>query len=91
MATLGDVNIGVRDLRDNLSRHLARVKEGETITVTDHGKPVARLVPLDGRATLAQLIAEGRVTPAQRKKRPAPEPVDIGDDIVSDLIAEQRG
>ena len=35
------MNVGVRELRDGLSRHLATVREGHTITVTDHGRPVA--------------------------------------------------
>jgi prevent-host-death family protein len=37
--------VGVRELRQNLSRYLARVKEGETLTVTERGQEVARLVP----------------------------------------------
>ena len=37
--------VGVRELRQNLSRYLERVKEGETLTVTEHGHEVARLVP----------------------------------------------
>lgn len=39
-------DVGVRELRDSLSRHLAMVREGQTITVTDHGRPVARIVPV---------------------------------------------
>jgi prevent-host-death family protein len=37
--------VGIRELRQNLSRYLARVKEGETLTVTERGQEVARLVP----------------------------------------------
>src|SRR5271155_393436 len=37
--------VGVRELRQHLSRYLARVKEGETLTVTERGHEVARLVP----------------------------------------------
>lgn len=37
--------VGVRELRQNLSRYLERVKEGETLTVTERGHEVARLVP----------------------------------------------
>jgi prevent-host-death family protein len=40
--------VGVRELRQNLSRYLARVKEGETLTVTERGHEVARLVPSHG-------------------------------------------
>lgn len=37
--------VGVRELRQNLSRYLERVKAGETLTVTERGTEVARLVP----------------------------------------------
>ena len=37
--------VGVRELRQNLSRYLERVKEGETLIVTERGYEVARLVP----------------------------------------------
>lgn len=37
--------VGVRELRQNLSRYLDRVKTGEDLVVTEHGKVVARLVP----------------------------------------------
>jgi prevent-host-death family protein len=38
--------IGVRELKANLSAYLRRAQDGEEITVTDHGVPVARLAPL---------------------------------------------
>jgi prevent-host-death family protein len=84
----GAVDVGIRELRDSLSRHLACVRAGHTITVTDHGRPVARIVPV-GETTLERLIAEGRVTPAQRRKKARPEPVKVGG-TVSDLVSEQR-
>ncbi len=37
--------VGVRELRQNLSKYLTRVKRGETLTVTERGREVARLVP----------------------------------------------
>jgi prevent-host-death family protein len=40
-----DDAVGIRELRQNLSRYLERVKLGETLTVTEHGHEVARLVP----------------------------------------------
>lgn len=42
--------VGVRELRQNLSRYLERVKDGETLTVTERGHEVARLVPSHGNA-----------------------------------------
>lgn len=52
--------LGIRELRDGLSRHLATVRSGAELTITDHGKPIARIVPVVG-GQLEQLIAEGRV------------------------------
>ena len=38
--------MGVRELRQNLSKYLDRIKRGERLEVTEHGRPVAVLVPL---------------------------------------------
>lgn len=84
------MNVGVRALRDELSRHLAEVKDGHTITVTEHGRPIARIVPMEGMSTLERLIAEGVVTPPSQPKTARPKPVAISG-TVSDLVAEQRG
>lgn len=83
------MNIGVRELRDGLSRHLAHVRAGHTVTVTDHGVPVARIVPIGVATPLEQLIADGRVTPAKRPKQPAGRRIKAAGSV-SDLIAEQR-
>jgi prevent-host-death family protein len=56
--------VGVRELRQNLSVYLARVQKGEALSVTDRGRVVAMLAPLPKDATpIEQLIASGRATP----------------------------
>lgn len=45
--------VGVRELRQNLSRHLARVKDGASLEVTEHGRVVARLSPAGERVPKA--------------------------------------
>ncbi|MGH3717389.1 MAG: type II toxin-antitoxin system Phd/YefM family antitoxin [Pseudonocardiaceae bacterium] len=83
------MEIGIRALRNGLSRHLAEVRRGRTVTVTDHGKVIARIVPAGTPTALERLIAEGRVRPARRRVRPVPEPIAaVG--TVSDLVADQR-
>jgi len=54
--------VGVRELRQNLSVYLRRVRAGETLEVTEHGVPVAQLAPLPPRrvSVLDRLVAEGR-------------------------------
>jgi prevent-host-death family protein len=81
--------VGIKELRDGLSRHLAEVRAGRTVTVTDHGRPVARIVPVGQPTALERLIAEGVVQPARSTKLPAPEPLDIGS-TVSDLVPDER-
>lgn len=56
---------GIRELRQNASALIKRVIAGETIEVTERGRPVARIVPLRGRSVLDQMIAEGRATEAR--------------------------
>jgi len=83
------VNVGIKELRDGLSRHLAEVRSGYTVTVTDHGQPIARIVPVNHPTRLEQLLAEGRVRPAQRPKQVAPAPLKT-ESTISDLVADQR-
>jgi prevent-host-death family protein len=59
--------VGVRELRQNLSRHLRRVAAGETLEVTEHGHPVAVLAPLPGGIdALEQMVRAGRARPPRR-------------------------
>jgi prevent-host-death family protein len=89
-AILVDMEAGVRELRDHLSRYLDAVRDGQEVTVTDHGKAVARLVPLDRPRPLDRLIAEGLVTPSRAPKRPRTGRGIKAKGTVSDLVAEQR-
>ena len=51
--------VGVRELRQNLSRYLRQVKEGESFTVTERGREVARLSPSGpSDSPIARLAAE---------------------------------
>jgi prevent-host-death family protein len=86
------MDVGIKELRDRLSKYLDRVRDGGTITVTDHGRPIARIVPVGRLTTYEQMKLDGRITPAKRPKGPAPEPVQLtGGGTVSEFIAEQRG
>lgn len=70
--------VGVRELRQNLSIYLARVKKGEALTVTEHGAAVAMLRPLAPASNvLARLVAEGRATPPVRSLRHLPTPLTV--------------
>lgn len=73
----GPARVGVRELRQNLSVYLDRVKAGETLEVTEHGQPVAQLGPRPAKpiSILDQMIADGRATPATIRPRDIPPPL----------------
>ena len=86
-----EMEAGIRELRDHLSRYLGVVRDGNEVTVTDHGTAVARLVPVDRPRALDRLIAEGLVSPAQVPKRIRSAGRGItSKGTVSDLVADQR-
>jgi prevent-host-death family protein len=81
--------VGIRELRAKLSRYIDQVRAGEEITVTDHGRAVARITPLDRPRVIEQLIEEGLVTPAAARGRSTPRRV-TSREPVSPLVSEQR-
>ena len=84
------MEVGIRELRDHLSRYVDEVRGGTEVVVTDHGRAVARLVPLERPRLLDRLIAEGVVTRAPVEHRPGALPRVRARGTVSDLVTEQR-
>ena len=93
MAASDGHTVGLRDLRHHTSEVLSRVRHGETIDVTEHGRLIARIVPVGERQptpVLARLVASGRATLAQRPGyRPRMRPGD-GTDRLSDALEALR-
>jgi len=86
-------SVGLRDLRHHTSEVLARVRHGEIIDVTEYGRLIARIVPVEDRQptpVLARLVESGRATLARRPGyRPRMRPGD-GTDLLSDALAALR-
>ena len=57
-------SVGIRELRQRASDLLRRVERGETIEITDRGRPVAMLTPVPSGTGLERLRAAGEVDPA---------------------------
>lgn len=90
--------VGVRELRQNLSRYLELVKDGQTLTVTERGKEVARLVPshADVSPTYLRLaekfgatIPKGDLVETSKKLPPLSNPAPAG--TADAILAEGRG
>lgn len=85
------IEVGIRELKNSLSAYLRRIREGESVVVTDRGVPIARILPAGVSDRIARLIAEGRVswpggrfTPPRRAVEAKPGPP------LSQYISEDR-
>jgi prevent-host-death family protein len=87
------VRVAVRELNQETSRVLARVKAGETVEVTEHGVPVARLVPVSPAVGLLQrLVAAGEVRAPTADPATLVPPPGTGDgvDVAAELAAARQ-
>jgi len=84
-------SIGVRELRQRASEFLRRVEAGETIEVTDRGRPVALLSPIPEGSPLDRLRAGGMIEPVSGDLD-FPEPLDIGptEELPSQVLTRMR-
>ena len=85
--------VGVRELKTYLSKYLRRVKAGETLIITEYGKPIGRIVPegasLDERI---QAMMDSGLARWNGEKLEAREPqvVNRSDILLSDIVVEDR-
>lgn len=70
-------SIGIRELRQRASELLRRVEQGETIEITDRGRPVALLAPLPVGSPLEQMRAAGEVDAAAGDLDDLPDPISL--------------
>jgi prevent-host-death family protein len=87
------IRMGVRQLKDGLSRALRQVQEGETVEVTDHGRPIARIVKVEP-SRAEHLLAAARLTPPETEGDLLdlwpPPPLEPGERLGSEILAELR-
>jgi prevent-host-death family protein len=82
--------VGIRELRQDLSRYLERVKKGERLTVTDRNKPVAVLGPLPEQDDFwERMVAEGKMIPATRRWEDRPAPIETEDPLAGTKALEE--
>lgn len=95
-ATTGTTSreLGIRELRADLAAAVQRARAGERTTITNHGRAVAQLAPLDEAAPdIDRLIAAGGLVPPRREGsfRP-PNPVPVWSGVrVDRALRELRG
>lgn len=90
---MGEMRVGVRDLKARLSEYLRQVSQGQTVIITDHGHPVGRLSPVDQPLDehLKSLQDAGLVAWNGQKLEPViPAATNRGKQQVSDILVEMR-
>ncbi|MEY3414349.1 MAG: hypothetical protein RJA79_1224 [Actinomycetota bacterium] len=85
------IEVGIRELKNQLSHYIDQVCAGKQIIVTEHGKPVARLTALtEADDRLMRLIASGAVRPAIKSKNPRPRGRFKATGSVSEIVINER-
>lgn len=85
------MEVGVRELRDNLSKWITKARRGQDVVITERGEPVARLTRYGESPALQRLIEEGRVTlPKRRKTKIDRTGLVKPRGSVSELVKDQR-
>ena len=87
-----DMEVGVSELRANLSDWIGRARAEGEVVITERGIPVARLVGIGFASRIEELLAEGTISRPLRPKEPLGPPIEPlpGPGQISDIIREQR-
>ena len=90
---MSEVSVGIRELKSHLSEYLRRIRAGETVVITDRGRPVGRIVPvaqpLEDR--LEAMAQAGLILWSGRKLAPmAPVVRTRGERTIANLLVEDR-
>ena len=81
--------IGIRALQQHASKVIRQVSEGATVEVTDRGRLVARMVPVDSDP-LDVLVESGQARRASRRPADLPPPLRSSGPTMSELLEEAR-
>lgn len=85
-------SVGIRELRQRASELLRQVERGESIEITDRGRPVAMLSPLRPGSAYQRMLVEGEIVRASRAVGELPEPLALspGQESASSVLARLR-
>jgi prevent-host-death family protein len=90
---MDEMRVGIRELKSRLSEYMRRVKSGQTIVVTRHGKPIGEIVPVKTslEERLHAMVTAGLAEWNGQELVPyKPVAVNRGEGQVSDLVVEDR-
>ena len=85
--------VNIRELKAHLSKYLRKIKEGQTVLITERGKPIGRIIP-EGEPIeerLAKMEAAGLIEWSGKQLQPRqPTLTNRSETLISDLVSQQR-
>ena len=85
--------VGIKELKNKFSHYIGQVKKGEHITVTERGRPIAVIVPMEGGEVtekLMSLVRGGFAFWKGGKPTGSAHPVPLRGKLLSDIVLEGR-
>jgi prevent-host-death family protein len=95
-ALMRNTSVGIRDAKSHFSRYLKLVQAGEEVIITDHGRPVGKIVPMDSRDLtlpdrIERLVEQGVLEPlAGERMRRLPPALPVPKGAAQRLLQEDR-
>ncbi|MEE8432836.1 MAG: type II toxin-antitoxin system prevent-host-death family antitoxin [Candidatus Desulfatibia sp.] len=88
--------VGIRDAKIHLSKYIKMVRNGAEVILTDRGRPVGKIVPIDPQdlplsARIKNLEDMGVLeTLSQKKRKKLPSPIPVPNNIAQSILKEDR-
>ena len=88
--------VGIRDAKIHLSRYLKLVQKGEEVIITDHGRPVGKIVPMASRdlalrERIDRLVEQGIIEPLSGERLlTIPPPIPVPKGVAQRMLQEDR-
>ena len=89
-------SVGIRDAKIHLSRYLKLVQKGEEVIITDHGRPVGKIVPMASRdlalrERIDRLVEQGIIEPLSGERLlTIPPPIPVPKGVAQRMLQEDR-
>lgn len=90
-------SFGIREAKINLSRILKMIRNGGEVILTDRGRPVGKIVPIQAESVpltdrIRKLEEMGMIEPdVRRSAARSPFPIPVPDDVAQAFLREDRG
>jgi prevent-host-death family protein len=91
-----NTSVGIREAKIHLSRYLKLVQKGTEVVITDHGRPVGKIVPMASRDLtledrIERLVEQGLLEPlAGERLKTVPPPIPVPKGAAQKMLQEDR-